>query len=188
MLVYSLRNEKNVKIHLIILDCISNANNVSNNIYTDGCAKQLGKRAVGQTLALAVINSFLVIIALAAVPVLFEINSGEISPQSGMPNQPAPHYGMINQPGPQYQQQYAHSGYNAPVQYADAGYNAPVQYAHAGYNAPVQYAHSGYNAPVQYADAGYNAPVQYADAGYNAPVQYPGMSYSNYNPTYPIYY
>jgi len=121
--VYLLRNEKNVRIHLIILDCISNANNISNNIHTDGCAKQLGKRAVGQTLALAVINSCLVITALAAIPALFETNPDEISLQSGMPNQPAP----------QYQQQYAH-------------------------------------------------------AGYNAPVHYPGMPYSNYNPTYAIYY
>ncbi len=141
--MYLLRNEKNVRIHLIILDCISNANNISNNIHTDGCTKQLGKRAVGQTLALAVINSCLVITALAAIPALFETNPDEISPQSGMPNQPAPHYGMINQPAPQY-----------------GMINQPAP---------------------QYQQ-------QYAHVGYNAPIQYPGMSYSNYNPTYAIYY
>ncbi|CAF1225805.1 unnamed protein product [Adineta ricciae] len=58
--------------NLANLYCISNANNVSNNMHTDGCAKKIGKFAVSQTLGLVVINSFLVVLSLAVIPLLFQ--------------------------------------------------------------------------------------------------------------------
>ncbi|CAF1583209.1 unnamed protein product, partial [Adineta steineri] len=92
------------------LYCISNANNSANSIHTNGCSKLLGKFAVGQTLGLAVINSFLVVLGLALIPVLMEMNSSNNNPQNAPFNQPMAQYN--NQP-----YQYQANEYHPDVQY-----------------------------------------------------------------------
>ncbi len=81
---------------MIILDCISNANNVSNNFHTDGCSPKVGKLAVGQTLGLAVINSFIIVLALAAIPLHFAVADDAAPPETGYNNE------LITQAQPQY--------------------------------------------------------------------------------------
>jgi len=51
-------------------DCISNYNGVVNHFNTAGCAKSLDITAGNQALGFAVINSFMVVLAFVAIPVL----------------------------------------------------------------------------------------------------------------------
>jgi len=119
MSVYLLRNENNLIIHFIILDCISNSNNASSNLHADGCSKEIAKRSIGQTIGLAVINSFLVVVAFASVAALFQKDPNTIPSQHGSMHPPASQYPSQHQPSsqyqPQHQQNYAHPGYRAPV-------------------------------------------------------------------------
>jgi len=129
MSVYLLRNENNLRIHFITLDCISNSNNASTNLHSDGCSKDIAKRSMGQTIGLAVINSFLVVVAFASVAALFQKDPNAIPSQHvsmhppASQNQPqyqqASQYPSQHQPAsqypPQHQQNYAHPGYRAPV-------------------------------------------------------------------------
>jgi len=64
---------------LIILDCESSSTSGQGNIHTNGCLKELSKDSVGQTIGLAVINSFLVVILMAAILEFLETDSNEIS-------------------------------------------------------------------------------------------------------------
>ena len=109
---------KNVRIEFIILDCISNANNVPNDFHIDGCARQLGKLSVGQTLGLAVINSFLFVLALVAIPLLMEMDSQGNSHGNSSESE------FVNQPMQQFPQQYPqqYPGYSA------APYNPGLSY------------------------------------------------------------
>jgi hypothetical protein len=126
MSVYLLRNENNLIIHFIILDCISNSNNASSNLHADGCSKEIAKRSIGQTIGLAVINSFLVVVAFASVAALFQKDPDAIPSQHGsiyqLASQYQPHHQQQYQPHyqqhyqPPYQQHYAPTGDHAPVQ------------------------------------------------------------------------
>ncbi|UJR30652.1 hypothetical protein I4U23_018176 [Adineta vaga] len=100
--------------NLANLYCISNANNVTNTIHPNGCSKKLGKFAVGQTLGLAVINSFLVVLSIAVIPLLLEKDSSQNYTQS-MPNNP-----QIAQ-----YQQYS----NEPYQYNPVQYQTDMSYS-----------------------------------------------------------
>jgi hypothetical protein len=113
------RNRKQVTIFFpaINLDCISIVNGVPNSFYTNGCSKQLGKFSVDETLGIVVINSFLVIVALAAIPVLIGKNAYEASPQNG----------SMNQSIPQNQQQYTDGQYNPEMSYNNFN-SAPIEY------------------------------------------------------------
>ncbi|CAF1281268.1 unnamed protein product [Rotaria sordida] len=53
--------------------CVSNDNNVPNNLHRDGCLNKLSQVAVSQTLAIAIIDSFLLTFALVAIPILIKI-------------------------------------------------------------------------------------------------------------------
>ncbi len=124
MSVYLLRNENNLRIYFIILDCISNSNNALSSLHSDGCSKQIGKRSIQQTIALAVINSFLVVVGFVSVAALFQKDPYKIPSQDGSIHQPAsqyqqyyPQYYYSQQYYQQqyYQQHYAHPRYHAKV-------------------------------------------------------------------------
>jgi len=103
------------------LYCISNDNNTINNFHLDGCSLKVGKLAVGQTLGLAVINSFLIILAIAFIPLLLGESSGNAS-----------HDGYSNGLMPQNQQQYANGGHHTAVNNPSVAYNVhnpPQTYA-----------------------------------------------------------
>jgi hypothetical protein len=51
-------------------DCISNANNAVNHFNTPGCAKPIGITAGNQAMGFGVINSFMVVLAFIAIPVM----------------------------------------------------------------------------------------------------------------------
>ena len=94
----------------VLEDCISNANNAANTFSTVGCAKELSRLAVGQTLGLAVINSFLVIIALATIATLLQAKSSEGIVNSQYVNEAVP---------PAQSNQYPFGGYNQGASYAN---------------------------------------------------------------------
>ena len=54
---------------------MSNANGVANRFNTAGCAKPIGKVAGSQTMGFGIINSFMVVLAFVAIPVLLEMPS-----------------------------------------------------------------------------------------------------------------
>ena len=103
-------------------------NNVTGNFHTDGCLKKLGKVSGGQSLGIAVINCFLLILSLAAIPVLFELDQPASSAQHQVTHQYTAH------PQPQV---YGYPDYN-PAAYDAAMYNP------AGYNNNQQAFYPGY--------------------------------------------
>lgn len=56
-------------------DCISNANNAVNHFYTNGCSKSLDMVAGSQAMGIGVINSFMVVLAFVAIPILIKMPS-----------------------------------------------------------------------------------------------------------------
>lgn len=60
---------------LIIQDCLSSVNGVANEFSTMGCAKSVDTVAGNQAMGLGIINSFLVVLAFAAIPIMLEIES-----------------------------------------------------------------------------------------------------------------
>lgn len=112
MLVYSLKNEKYFIIYSIILDCVSNAGNNTMFSYPRGCSKELGKRAVGQTLGISVINSFLIVIALATVVALGGPNPYSTSSQGEMVHHTSDNYGHGGQ-NAAYPPDTSYNNYNA---------------------------------------------------------------------------
>jgi hypothetical protein len=57
-------------------DCFVDPNGDVSHLRTDGCVKRLAQAAVLQSLAIAVINSLLLVIALAAAPLLNNLDYG----------------------------------------------------------------------------------------------------------------
>lgn len=108
----------NPRFNCVLEDCLSNANGVANSFHTDGCGKKLGRLSVGQTLGIAVINSFLIVIALAAVPALMQLSSSQAFSHTPYVNQAV---------APPQADQYPFGGYNTSV------YNPGVSY---GNNVP----------------------------------------------------
>jgi hypothetical protein len=113
MSVYLLKHEKNVRIHFIILDCISNASNVQDSIHTNGCWNEIAKLSVGQTIGLAVINSFLIVIALVSIAALYEINLYGTSSRIEPTNQPASEYDQVDSNEVFYPPSVSYYNYNA---------------------------------------------------------------------------
>ena len=132
------------------------------SFHTTGCAKILSKRSVGQTIGLAVINSCLFILSIAAIA-LVVVSTYDANPQQDQSaNYPMQQNGYANHPT-------QHSGYA----------NHPMQ--HNGYaNQPMQ--HNAYaNQPMQ------QYPQTYGLQG--AAANFPGMGYyNNYNPSTALYF
>jgi len=63
---------------LCFKDCISNANNAVNHFNTAGCAQPLDIVAGNQAMGLGVINSFMVVLAFIATPIMLQIPSTSI--------------------------------------------------------------------------------------------------------------
>ncbi len=51
-------------------DCVSNANNAVNHFNEAGCAKPIDVTAGNQAMGIGVINSFMVVLAFVAIPVM----------------------------------------------------------------------------------------------------------------------
>ena len=52
------------------VDCLSNANGTENRFYTKGCTKYLDVIAGNQAMGIGVINCFMLVLALVAIPIL----------------------------------------------------------------------------------------------------------------------
>lgn len=97
------------------LDCFSNANNGQNGFHTDGCARKLGKDAVSQTLGLAVINSLLLILTLAAIYLFVKDPASTTYPQA-VPMNEHTHNQYGQQNGGYSANNYNHYGYQNQAQ------------------------------------------------------------------------
>ena len=125
--------DKNIWIILrivLFLDCFSNVNNGQNSFHTDGCARKLGKDAVGQSLGLAVINSLLLILTVAAIYVFIKDPSSTNHPQAAPASQPAYQYAQQNgsYPANNYYD-YGYHNHGQPVYATEYGHAAPSAYS-----------------------------------------------------------
>ena len=82
--------------YFLFLDCSSNTSNGQKGFHTDGCARKLGKAASGQSLGLAVINSLLFIVSLAAIYIFINKEPSRSTPPAIAFNQLAYQYGQQN--------------------------------------------------------------------------------------------
>ena len=156
-------------IQSFLSDCYYNPNGNSDAIHTVGCGKQLSKPAVGQTIGLSVINSFLFIISFASVPVLllFSVHDSE-------PDAPSYQYPQAYNKQNQYQPDSDYNAYNMSTDHQAGAYNSwNPTYGYSPYDS--MNAYSSYYPTYTYSN-------YYPAYTYNN--YYPGYDYSHYSSAY----
>lgn len=89
-------------------------NSTARNSRQSGCTTKLGSLAVSQTLALAVINTFMLILSLCMIAILLQVNSSEYGFNSEFVHESFPYSGR---------EDFSLGGFNQAQRSSGGGYN-----------------------------------------------------------------